>query len=329
MPSPHPTVPGPPPQPPQATEQERLARKKKQAELLQKSRALKTDPAKPAQALRKRFWKESSVKDTPAGLQVMLDSRPVRTANKATLTLPPSKRPLAMAIALEWDLLVTAQQALKQHYIPLTSLASRAIDIAIADGQGNADVRDQMSTMLMRYLATDTLLCWAPERNLHDAGLDMDRSNEGKAGVTLRQKQMDVASPILSFLTTHLFPGVEIHPVLGDDSIMPTPQPAMTREVIKGWIAGLPAFELAGLERAVLATKSLLVAIRLVVEWSEEYKHLQAKGTGDRFGVAQAAEACSVEVTWQTNMWGEVEDSHDVDKEDLARQLGSVILLVN
>jgi ATP synthase F1 complex assembly factor 2 len=27
-------------------------------------------------------------------------------------------------------------------------------------------------------------------------------------------------------------------------------------------------------------------------------------------------------------MWGEVEDTHDVEKEDLRRQLGGVVLLV-
>lgn len=107
-------------------------------------------------------------------------------------------------------------------------------------------------------------------------------------------------------------------------------------------MAGLPAYELAALERGVLASKSLLVAARLLVEWSEEFRHLQqntdsqstAVGEGEeeggkRFGIEEAAEACSTEVKWQTRMWGEVEDTHDVDKEDLRRQLGSVVVLVS
>lgn len=250
-------------------------------------------------------------------------------ASKQILTLPPSKRTLAAAIALEWDLLVSAQQALKQHYIPLTSLTSRAFDIATEDTTGRTEIRDNLSTMLMRYLRTDTLLCWAPEKNIHENGLDRVDA-DGKATLSLRQKQRNIAEPIIAHLTAHVFPGVEIHPILGEDSIMPTPQPQMTQDVIKGWIQALPAFELAALERGVLASKSLLIAVRLLVEWSEEFKHLQkAKDNTERFGIAQAAEASTVEVTWQTNMWGEVEDTHDVDKEDLARQLGSVILLVN
>lgn len=68
------------------------------------------------------------------------------------------------------------------------------------------------------------------------------------------------------------------------------------------------------------------------MEWSEEFAQLQPRSEGNqsqRFGIEEAAEASTTEVRWQTGMWGEVEDTHDVEKEDLRRQLGSVILLVN
>ena len=249
----------------------------------------------------------------------MLDKRHVRTPTKEKLTLPPTKHALATAIALEWDLLISSQQALKHHYIPLTSLTSRALDIHDADLNNDKTIRENIVKMLMRYLTTDTLLCWAPEKNIHDPST---------GGKTLRQRQMEVAEPILAYLQTNIFPGVEINPVLDESSIMPIPQPKVTQEVIRGWISALPAFELAGLERAVLASKSLCVAMRLLVEWSAEFKQLRAEGN-KRFGIREAAEASMVEVTWQTDMWGEVEDTHDVDKEDVARQLGSVILLVS
>jgi chaperone required for assembly of F1-ATPase len=260
----------------------------------------------------------------------MLDKRPVRTATKDILTLPHTKRALASGIALEWDLLTSARQALKHHYIPLTSLSSRAIDIRNADAQGDSKIRDSIVTMLMRYLITDTLLCWDPEKSIHDPTAIFDiKGDDDQPKQSLRQKQIETAEPILAYLTTHIFPGLEIVPVLGEDSIMPVKQPMMTQEVIRGWISGLPAFELAGLERGVLATKSLLVATRLLVEWSQEFKHLHKNNSTGRFGIAEARQASSVEVTWQTDMWGEVDDTHDVDKEDVARQLGSVILLVS
>ena len=97
-------------------------------------------------------------------------------------------------------------------------------------------------------------------------------------------------------------------------------------------MTGLPAWELVGLERAALAGKSLCVAARLVVEWSEVFNITDQRAESEkpekRFGIEEAAEACSLEVRWQTGRWGEVEDSHDVEKEDLRRQFGSVILIV-
>jgi ATP synthase mitochondrial F1 complex assembly factor 2 len=132
--------------------------------------------------------------------------------------------------------------------------------------------------------------------------------------------------------------------VLDETSILPRKQTETSREIIKTWIAGLPAYELAALERGVLASKSLLVASRLVVEWGEGFRQLQYNNTptkssaeakqeeaaaeNTRFTIEAAAEACSTEVTWQTAMWGQVEDTHDVEREDLRRQLGSVVLLV-
>src|SRR5262249_15699490 len=145
--------------------------------------------------------------------------------------------------------LVNAQQALKQHYVPLTSLTSRAIDIQHADAQGNTRVRDDVVRMVMRYLTTDTLLCWASDSGIHG-------KLRNNAGETLREVQIRIAQPIIAHLTKNVWPGLEIRPILATDSILPVPQPAITQEVVRGWVSGLPAWELAGLERAVLATKS-------------------------------------------------------------------------
>lgn len=218
---------------------------------------------------------------------------------------------------------MSAQQALKHHLIPLTSLTARAEDIAQQDARGEDTTRNEIMRTMMRYLDTDTLLSWAPEKSPHD----FDHVEGEEKPMSLRDLQIRTAQPIISFLTTAVWPGIEIKPVLEADSIFPVSQPQITREVIRGWIAGLPAYELAGLERAVLASKSLLIGVRLIVEWSEHFRHLQPEGART-FGTEKAAEAASLEVRWQTEKWGEVEDTHDVEKEDLRRQLGSVILLV-
>ena len=87
------------------------------------------------------------------------------------------------------------------------------------------------------------------------------------------------------------------------------------------------------MERATYATKSFVIALALV------------RG---RLDVEQAAQAANVEVNSQIERWGEVEDctfnlligrnlvtyliahsAHDVDYQDIRRQLGSVACLVS
>jgi ATP synthase F1 complex assembly factor 2 len=259
------------------------------------------------------------------GLQVHLDKRPLRRPTKEALTVPHSKPHLASAVALEWDLLVSAHQALKHHLIPMTSLTSRALDIADDDAAGKEETRASIVQTVMPYLDTDSLLCWAPEPSPDPPGYDVHVSRTE----SLRSIQEKTALPIIAYLTERVWPGIEIVPVLDGNSIMPKSQPQMTQDVIKGWISGLPPFELAGLEKAVLAGKGLLGAVRLVVEWSTGLAHLRDENATERFGVEEAAQVASLEVDWQTRMWGAVEDTHDVDREDIRRQLGGVVLLVS
>lgn len=67
-PIPFPTTAEPPPPPPEPatiSSDDRLDRKRKQAELLQKGRELRANPSRPATVLQKRFWKDVSVNETP------------------------------------------------------------------------------------------------------------------------------------------------------------------------------------------------------------------------------------------------------------------------
>lgn len=255
----------------------------------------------------------------------MLDTRPVRTPTKDVLSIPPSKPHLAHAIALEWDVMTSAQQALRYHLIPLTSLTARAADIAQEDAAGVTTTREQIVKTTIRYLDTDTLLCWVPEQ---DAYSPPEVDENGQKKESLRDVQVKVAKDIISYLSTKVWPGIEIKPVLDEGSIIPASQPQATKDIIKSWISNLQAHDLAGFERGVLGSKSLLVAARLVAEWSENFRGSQ-RSEQKKFGIEEAAEASSLEVRWQTDMWGEVEDTHDVDKEDVKRQLGSVIVLVS
>lgn len=189
-------------------------------------------------------------------------------------------------------------------------------------------IRDDIIKTLLPYLDTDTLLCWAPPPP-NDADPTM------MVVPTLRDLQARVAKPIISYLTTSVWPGVELNPSLDNRSIIPIQQPQETRDVIRGWMTGLNSWELVALERAVLAGKSLCVAARLLCEWGESFADVRralGNGTsqeGQRFGIEEAAQACSLEVMWQTGRWGEVEDTHDVEKEDLRSQFGRAILVAS
>ncbi|KAJ0420454.1 hypothetical protein BJY00DRAFT_284440 [Aspergillus carlsbadensis] len=319
------TAHGPPPKAPSPTPEfsQRSEQQTDSKEIRQEGESRPT--IKKPKALKKRFWKNVDVqKKQGGGYEVLLDARPVRTPAKSVLPIPSSKPYLAHAIALEWDVMNTAQQALKNHMIPLTSLTARAADIVQEDSTDVATVRNQIVKTAMGYLETDTLLCWVPEETESTTGVD----ENGQRRETLREAQMRVAKDIIAFLSTKVWPGIDIVPVLDGDSIFPVSQSRATKDIIEQWVTGLEAHDLAALERGILASKSLLVAVRLVTEWSENFRALQRSGQ-EKFGIDEAAEASSLEVRWQTDMWGEVEDTHDVDKEDLRRQLGSVILLVS
>lgn len=377
---------GPPPDPPQPaadSEQARVERWRKQAELLEKAKEARAEEAgaksssrnsrsskesnkkkdggadKAAALLRKRFWKDVHVREVDGAWEIHLDARPLRhPATKKVVRLPLSKHPLAAALALEWDLLVSAHHATRQHLIPLTSLVCRALDIAADDalhgaGAGADSIRAAVVKTVMRYLDTDSLLCWTPppsspedvnneSKSESDPLFNSDPLSEEEqpAPRSLHEAQRRAASDVVSYLESRVWPGVSITPVLDGDSIVPRAQPPGTREVVEGWVSGLDAWELAGLERAVLAGKSLLGAVRLLVEWTEgpvnagsstrpgSVLHKHPRTHVHKFGVEQAARLASLEVDWQIRQWGEVEDTHDVEKVDLRRQLGSVVLLV-
>jgi len=68
------------------------------------------------------------------------------------------------------------------------------------------------------------------------------------------------------------------------------------------------------MERATYTSKSFLIGLALV------------KG---HLSIERAVKASQVEVDSQMDKWGEVEDSHDVEREDTTRLLGSALCLVH
>ena len=82
-------------------------------------------------------------------------------------------------------------------------------------------------------------------------------------------------------------------------------------KVIRGFrniIESYDNFKLAAFENACLRSKSFMIGLALV----------EGEITSD-FGTM----AARLEVHHQIQRWGEVEDSHDVEREDIQRQLAS------
>ncbi|RVD88554.1 uncharacterized protein DFL_002735 [Arthrobotrys flagrans] len=227
-----------------------------------------------------------------------------------------------------------SKEALKSHFIPLTSLASRAIDLEISERSGSAaenveaaaegeevadarSTREQITDFVMGYLDTDTVLMISPTRGGH-----LTSAGEKQ----LRDRQLEVAHDIVEWAQETIpVPDGEgkLDFVLsdGDHGILPSSQSDRTKRILRDMISKFSAWDLVGLECAVILSKSLLVGLRLVME---------NKKTADiRWDVEDAAKACNLETDFQVEQWGLVEDTHDVGHADLRRGLGAVVLLVS
>jgi ATP synthase mitochondrial F1 complex assembly factor 2 len=290
-----------------------------------------------------RFWKTSIVEAVDEHLEVRLDTRPLRhPATKKVLKLPAHKRMLAHALATEWDNLTSVRQATQGHRVPLMSLVCRAVDLeeekaaAVQHGR-EAPMRKALIENLLRYLDTDSLLCWAPPdelESMHGIGGAATRIVAGHGEVTLRTLQERTAKPILAYMATHVWPGVVVEPVLGGADqaslLFPKSHPAETRTAVGAWLESLNGWDLAGVERATLAGKSMVVASRFVAGWSPTaVTPAPAKESGNALTVEEAFSATNMETAFQTAQWGEVEDTHDVEQADMRRHFGSVMLLVS
>ncbi|KAH7107411.1 ATP12-domain-containing protein [Auriculariales sp. MPI-PUGE-AT-0066] len=238
--------------------------------------------AKRAEVTLKRFWKAANLDERPNAFCVTLDKRPLKTAGGRLLEIPKTKRMLATLIAFEWD---NQERLIKPYALPLTSLASRVIDDLHQDL-----ARAEVEQALLRYLDTDSI-CFPEE------------APEALVNLQARHWQ-----PIIDWAQKEF--NIEIFSFTG---IFGSGQPPASKAKLEEVLSKLDAWELSGLERAVYASKSLLIGLALI---------------HGRLSPEQAAQAAHVEVSSQIQRWGEVEDSHDVDYHDIRRQLGSVACLL-
>lgn len=131
--------------------------------------------------------------------------------------------------------------------------------------------------------------------------------------VELQKQRWD---PILAWTASFFnIPSVQ---TFGD--ILGVEQDPKVIATLRHHISTYDQWDLSAFERIVRTSKSFLIGIRLI----EAVK----TGREEEFGAKEAAEAAEVEVESQTQRWGQVEDTHDVDHADLRKTLASVACAV-
>jgi chaperone required for assembly of F1-ATPase len=95
--------------------------------------------------LRKRFYKDVAVSETPEGFAITLDGKPVRTPGKHLLAAP--VRALADIMAAEWG---AQKEGIDPMTMPMTRLANSTID-------GVASKADAVPEDIAKYFGSDLL----------------------------------------------------------------------------------------------------------------------------------------------------------------------------
>ncbi|KAG1151527.1 hypothetical protein G6F37_001074 [Rhizopus arrhizus] len=175
---------------------------------------------------------------------------------------------------------------LKPHSLPLTSIIARSFDAFDPVLAEDPTIRDAVIDKLMSYFDTDSI-CYHEE--LPEA---------------LVRLQDAYWKPIIEW--TEKTYDVKINTT---NNIFAISQPNETKEKLRTIIEQMDALELAAFEKAVMSSKSFLIGFALVK---------------NGVSVENAARAAHVEMTHQMERWGEVEDSHDVEREYIRQTLGSV-----
>ncbi|EPX74861.1 F1-ATPase chaperone Atp12 [Schizosaccharomyces octosporus yFS286] len=236
----------------------------------------------------RRFWKNTSVSNEDGKTVVKLDGRSLKTPNGKVLEIPTTMQPLAHLVALEWDRLPTS--SIRPHMLPVTSLFSRAMDVSEIESE-----REKVFDQVSKFIDTDTVLVYAPTEEY-----------EGK----LLKEQIKKWLPLKKAFEEKF--DVQLNHLDGDCGLIACKQSAETHNKIQKWLSSLNAWQLAAFERCVASSKSfILSALLLQGELSTE----------------EVVELTNLELCFQTNKWGTLEDVHEMDHHDLRQKVSSSALI--
>lgn len=289
-----------------------------------------------------KFWNKATAKfnEQSGQFDICLDEKPLKTPLGNKLSVPASKKQLAYLIGHEWDNLVDLK--IKPNTLPLTSMASRATDLAIVHGAEKVDPNlvtkvgdlQDIKYDILRYLDTDTCLIFT-----------ILEEYEGR----LRQKQEELYRPLIAEFEDYFTAFAKQNNLLPEpdykvklefldcetDGLRGNRQSLTTQNIVLQWLDQLPIYDLVALEKAILSLKSFLCGASILrsnvgdKSKQAEFYQLNKSSEADYFkkSVEELVEMGNLETIFQTEEWGEVEDTHDVDKADWLRNLSSCALV--
>ncbi len=177
----------------------------------------------------KRFWKEVAVVAEDGGWGIALDGRPVRTPQRAALTV--ASDALAEAIATEWR---DVGETIDPANMPMTGLANAAIDLATPDLAAFA-------APVAAYAESD-LFCY---RDARDAALQAE--------------QAAAWNPLLAWAEARH--GIEFTLTQG---VLPVDQPEATIAALRGAVLEQDAWRITALTPLVTIGGSLVAGLALI-----------------------------------------------------------------
>lgn len=277
----------------------------------------------------KRFWDNVDLHYTTSDrIDLQINGKTINTPIGNALSLSTHREPLAYLVKKEWENI--AKNEVNPFLLPLTSLTARCIDFETVNKGTNHDLQDKIganvdtiANSLLRYLDSDTLLVFAPRNEL-----------EGK----LRSEQNRLYLPIIKSIEillneeygdqqkdknrdkhefTHLsILDADIHGIRGNM------QPDRIKEAALRYINSLTMWELAIFEKITTVTKSFICGMLLI-----ENKSRKTKNPDLQISVDDIIRATTLETIHQTERWGEVEDTHDINRCEMYRNVLSAAIV--
>lgn len=277
----------------------------------------KTETNKLEKSLAK-FWEKVTIGNSNDGsYTIELDGKSIKTPLGFEMKIPKNKKTLAFLLANEWKSLPSLQ--IKPFLVPLTSLTARCIDLNEAQITNDDEIKTKIGdlstikNLLLRYLDTDTMLVFSPREDC-----------DGE----LRKEQEKCYRPLIEdmekFFTKFSDDGKPVKLTYLDcdtDGLIGNQQTKHTHIAVLNYLNSLSTWDLVALEKAVLVGKSFLAGVTI----------LRNADYNDKFNLTidELARLVSLETVLQTLRWGEVEDTHDVDKVDIRRNLASVAIVAH